>query len=273
MSTNSEDLNRFHQDGYMLKRSLLSMREVEILKAELSPLFNQQSQGRILEKNGMVRSIYGAHMSNSVFSRLVRHPRILQLARRILQAEVYVYQFKINAKIAMTGDVWQWHQDFIFWKKEDGLPRPDVINIAVFLDDVNEFNGPMMIIPRSHIAGMAETASQPDESDNAGQPDWITDLTADLKYSLGLDAVRTLASKNGIVAPKGPPGSVLLFHCNVYHGSNANMSPFDRAMAIITYSSVTNIPGKIEKQRPDFLASRDHAALEPLQDDCLFASL
>jgi ectoine hydroxylase len=35
---------------------------------------------------------------------------------------VYIYQFKINVKAAFGGDVWQWHQDYIFWRNEDGMP-------------------------------------------------------------------------------------------------------------------------------------------------------
>ena len=32
-----------------------------------------------------------------------------------------MHQYKINAKAAFNGDVWQWHQDYGTWAR-DGLP-------------------------------------------------------------------------------------------------------------------------------------------------------
>ena len=47
-----------------------------------------------------------------------------------------MHQFKVNAKAAFDGDVWQWHQDYGTWKRDDEMPEPRAMNIAVFLDDV-----------------------------------------------------------------------------------------------------------------------------------------
>ncbi|MDH8650072.1 phytanoyl-CoA dioxygenase family protein, partial [Klebsiella pneumoniae] len=57
------------------------------------------------------------------------------------------------AKSAFTGDVWQWHQDYGTWKRDDGMPQPLAMNIAVFLDEVMPINGPLMLVPRSQNAG------------------------------------------------------------------------------------------------------------------------
>ena len=61
-----------------------------------------------------------------------------------------MHQFKINGKMAFEGDVWQWHQDYGTWKNDDLMPTERAMNVAIFLDDVNEFNGPLMFIPGSH---------------------------------------------------------------------------------------------------------------------------
>jgi ectoine hydroxylase len=44
-------------------------------------------------------------------------------------------------KHAFGGESWAWHQDYVVWKAADNLPQPRVVNVAVFLDEVNEFNG------------------------------------------------------------------------------------------------------------------------------------
>src|SRR5947199_8251024 len=112
---------------------------------------------------------------------------------QILGGKVYIYQFKINAKAAFGGDVWEWHQDYIFWQKEDGLPTANVVNAVIFLDEVHEFNGPLIFIPGSHKEGVIDVA--PQEALPEGyekNPAWISNLTARLKYSLNADIIANL---------------------------------------------------------------------------------
>jgi len=45
-------------------------------------------------------------------------------------------------QIRLHGDVWQWHQDYGTWKRDDGMPEPRAMNIAIFLDEVMPINGP-----------------------------------------------------------------------------------------------------------------------------------
>jgi ectoine hydroxylase len=180
---------------------------------------------------------------------------------------VYVHQFKINAKAACGGEVWAWHQDYVFWLKEDGMPAPRVTNVMVFLDEVNEFNGPLLLIPGSHREGVVDDEGRPAAA--SGEPAWMANVGAELKYSLKRERVAALARRSGIVAPKGKAGSVLFFDANVFHGSAPNMSPFGRAIVISTYNSVENRPMPRAEPRPEFLAGRDYAALVPVEDDAL----
>ena len=68
-----------------------------------------------------------------------------------------------------------------------------------------------------------------------------------------------LAALNRSVAPTGKPGTVILFDCNLMHGSNGNITPFPRANAFLVYNAVSNRlekPFGVEKARPWFLARR-----------------
>src|SRR5664280_1699171 len=56
--------------------------------------------------------------------------------------------------VAFEGDVWQWHQDYGTWQRDDGMPQPRAMNIAVFLDEVMPINGPLLLIPKSHKQGV-----------------------------------------------------------------------------------------------------------------------
>lgn len=278
MCLTKDEMKLYKEQGYIFLPGLFSQEEVEIMKEQLPQVFAEASPRRILEKQGsIVRSVYGLHRTNEVFERLSKHPRLVQAAMQLLESDVYIYQFKVNAKAALGGDVWEWHQDFIFWQKEDAMLTPRVINAAVLLDDMTEFNGPIFIIPGSHAEGVIDMTARHTNGNGSnghnpynGMPAWISDLTTDLKYSLSKEVIERLVRTKGIVAPKGPAGSVLFFDANIVHASPSNLSPFDRAVAFITYNSVENIPAPVEKPRPDFLVDRQVAPIVPLGDDALF---
>ena len=42
-----------------------------------------------------------------------------------------------------------------YLENDDDMPEARAMNIAIFLDEVNEFNGPLMFIPGSH-AGVVD---------------------------------------------------------------------------------------------------------------------
>lgn len=275
MLLSDEQVRTYEQEGFLFLSNCYTSCEVNALKAELMKVFAEDTPKRVLEKErGIVRSVYGSHTTNEMFNRLSRHPRIVEPVQQLLDSEVYVYQFKINAKAAFGGDVWEWHQDYIFWQKEDGMRSERVASVAIFLDDVNEFNGPMFLIPGSHAEGVIDKSAQPvtevlryQAYENS--PAWISNLTADLKYSLDRETIAHLVDKYGLLAPKGPAGSALFFHSNMVHASSNNISPYDRTVVIVTFNSVENVPIWREKPRPDFLVSRDVAPIVPVRDDAL----
>ena len=51
-------------------------------------------------------------------------------------------------------DYFSTNQDYGTWKRDDEKPKPRVMNIAVFLDDVTAANGPLFFIPGCHKSGM-----------------------------------------------------------------------------------------------------------------------
>lgn len=273
MQLTPDQLNSYDRDGYLFLPDYFSAAEIEVLRSQLPGQFAEESERRVVEKgSGVVRSVYGSHRTNETFRRLARHPRLVEPARQILGSDVYIYQFKINAKIAFLGDVWEWHQDYIFWQREDGVTRPELVTMTVFLDEVNEFNGPLLFVPGSHKEGVLDpprVGGVPEGYEDS--PDWIANLTADLKYSIGKETLTRLVNRTGIVAPKGPAGSALFFHPNVVHGSVPNLSPFDRKIVLVTYNSVLNLPKPQETQRPEFLVGRDFTPVAPLADNALLS--
>lgn len=257
MKLSESQVSEFQEQGYVFLPEIFSADEVGVLKAQLDGIFSQDRPENVREKNGRaVRTTFAAHTFNEAFARLGRHPRLIDPVMQLLDGPVYMHQYKINAKAAFDGDVWQWHQDYGTWARDDLMPEARAMNIALFLDDVSEFNGPLMFIPGSHKAGKLDAGH---DLETTSYPLWTLDN----------ETVARLVDEGGMVAPRGPAGSVLLFHCNLVHCSPANLSPWDRT---IVYLSLCHVDNHIRRfKRPEWIAHRDFAAIEALPDDCLLA--
>jgi len=273
-----DDLRSYGQNGFLVFKHLFSPAELKIIRAELPEVFSEDSARRVLEKNGSVRTVFASHLTNEVFSRFSRLARLVEGAKQLLGNDVYVHQFKINAKVALEGDQWEWHQDYFYWQKEDSMPTPSVLTAVLFVEDVNEFNGPMLIIPGSHLEGVIDIDIDEKYRDNgkgngnaeqSAQPLWAATLTADLKYKINKDILKQLMRKRSIHAVTGPAGTVMFFHGNLFHASTNNLSPWDRLSIFVSYNSVANALGERESPRPEFIAARDFGPIKSIADDAL----
>src|SRR5436309_2782809 len=137
MELTDEQLRSYDELGYVFVAAYFSSKDIARMKGELSTVLTEDSPRRILENDGKtVRSVYGLHKSNEVFNRLSRHPKLLIPTIQLLESSVYIYQFKINIKSAFSGDIWDWHQDYIYWLKEDNMVAPRIVNVAIWLDEL-----------------------------------------------------------------------------------------------------------------------------------------
>ena len=142
------------------------------------------------------------------------------------------------------------------------MPEPHVINAALFLDDVTEFNGPTMFVPGTHKLGMIPSDKSFNRIPEYGR---LAEDAVGSPYSN--ETIDQLVKRHGLVAPKGPAGSVVFFHGCTLHGSAPNMSPWDRTLVFWSPNRTDN---KITAPtRPNFLALQDFDAVEALADDCL----
>jgi ectoine hydroxylase len=248
-------MKEFEESGFLFLPSLFTEEEIAVLNAETPGIFAQHRPENVRESGSdAVRTSFGVHMYNAVFARLARHPRLVEPARQIFGEDVYMHQFKVNAKAAFNGDVWQWHQDFGTWHVADKMPEPRAMNIAIFLDEVSELNGPLMFVPGSHKLGVIDAD--------------LDDVTTSYPlWTINNDTIRKLADRGGIVVPKGPPGSMIMFDSLLVHGSGSNMSPWDRNTVYLSLCAITNHIQRFN--RPAYLALRDFDPIDCLPDDCL----
>jgi ectoine hydroxylase len=247
-------LREFDEQGYLFLPNRFSSDEVAVLRRAADEVYAMNRQEVWRESNGAARTAFAAHTYNEAFRRLGVHPRLIEPVMQILGGPVYMHQYKVNAKAAFDGEVWQWHQDYGTWQRDDDMPEPRAMNIAVFIDPVTAANGPLLFIPKSHKKGVQKAGH---DLATTSYPLWTLDRAT----------VTRLADEGGLVAPTGPAGCMLLFHGNLVHASPPNISPWGR---IIVYLSLCHVENHIRRfNRPEWIAHRDFAPIEALDDDCL----
>jgi ectoine hydroxylase len=252
-----EQASGYARDGYLVVREMFEPSEVAVLTREMTRLeaVNRDSDldSVIREPRGReIRSIFEVHKVSRILGRLARDSRILDVVTALLGSDVYIHQSRLNYKPGFRGKEFYWHSDFETWHVEDGMPGMRAVSVSISLSDNVAANGPLMLVPGSHMKYVSCPGETPEEhfrrslkrQDYGVPPD---EFLAELVDDGGIDTVT------------GPAGSVTFFECNTMHGSNSNISPFPRSNAFLVYNSVKNLPAEpfgATSPRPDFLAER-----------------
>lgn len=264
---NAEQLESYNRDGFIMLENVFDETEVEALLDEVKRMSLDEKIGSMNEAirepdSDAVRSIFRVHQLSDRIAALARDPRLIHVARQILGSEVYIHQSRANLKPGFKGKEFYWHSDFETWHVEDGMPNMRALSCSVLLTDNNEVNGPLMLIPGSHMQFISCQGETPDEhykkslrAQEYGVPDPLS--------------LQLLAEQGGIRQMTGKAGSVVFFDCNAMHGSTGNISPWPRANVFMVYNSVENTlnsPKYGLTPRPEYIATRkDFSPLEPME--------
>ncbi len=254
MKLTSEQLTGFDEQGYLFLPDCFSDEEVAVLRTEAEEIYKSDRKEVWRESSGAPRTAFAAHTYNEAFGILGAHPRLIGPVEQLLGEKLYMHQYKVNAKAPFDGELWQWHQDYGTWARDDGMPEARAMNIAVFIDEVMAINGPLMIIPKSHKHGVFDAGH---DLETTSYPLWTLDK----------ETITKLARDGGIIAPTGKPGAVLMFHGNLVHASPPNISPYPRKIVYLTLCAVSNHITKFTRE--DWIAHRDFTPIEAVADNAL----
>ena len=255
---------KFEREGYLVFDSLFAEDEIAFLQLEAGALLGDpaalDSNTVITESDSNeIRSIFEIHSQSKVMARLAADKRLANVARFLLGDEVYLHQSRLNYKPGFQGKEFYWHSDFETWHVEDGMPRMRALSMSILLSENTPHNGPLMLIPQSHRIFLTCVGETPENH-------YRTSLKRQEYGVPDKDSLAALAHEHGIVAPTGKPGTVIVFDCNLMHGSNGNITPFPRANAFLVYNAVSNRLGSpfgVDMPRPPFIAAREVSAVAP----------
>ncbi|MCS7224802.1 MAG: phytanoyl-CoA dioxygenase family protein [Armatimonadetes bacterium] len=235
----SEDkVAEYRQKGFALGTRVLSDDEVEELRSELDRVIRDYGRTdrpqpvRIVNLSGKAEApvwqIVNIWQASEPFRRLIFHPEIVCAAAQLSGAEeLRVWHDQIQYKPAETGGVNMWHQDSPYWPILQ--PKDSQITAWVALDDVDEENGCMSMVPGSHHWGV--------------QIDFLHTLKDFDQMPSSFDGKVVT-----VVRCPVPKGWVHFHHPLTWHGSHSNRSGRPRRAIAIHYMT--------EQTRYD--ASGDH---------------
>lgn len=258
-------LAHFDQHGFVSLPSFFDADEVRALQTELDAQLawaaSHPDDPRLVREPDAdaLRSIFAVHQTSARFEALSRDPRLIAIARQLLDDDVYLHQTRLNLKPGFDGKEFWWHSDFETWHHEDGMPTMRCFSCVIALSDVTPHNGPVLFLPGSHRTFVGCVGETPDENHQ-------TSLRRQTVGVPSREAIRALSEKHGLVGPTGPAGTVVLFDCNLLHASNGNVTPDPRHHLFFVYSAMENRvvdPPSGRRPRPTHVATREPHVLRP----------
>ncbi|GGS75968.1 ectoine hydroxylase [Streptomyces cinerochromogenes] len=255
-----EQLAAYDAGGYLVLDGLLTPDEVETYRAELQRLGQdpvlRASERVVMEPDSdRVRSVFEVEKVSEVFAKLLFSSRLTDIARQVLDSDVYIHQSRVNYKPGFGGAEFDWHSDFETWHAEDGMPRPRAFSVSIALSENHPFNGPLLVMPGTHKTFIPSVGETPPEFHKESLR--VHRITVG---SPGQEHLTRMAEQHGIEQITGPAGSAVMFDSNLLHGSNGNITPFPRSNIFIVYNSVENTleePFAAPKPRPQHLGNRE----------------
>lgn len=149
-----EELASFVRNGYLVREGLIPREQVERLREALDEVVARDTH---IERGDdrAFGGIFLRHLmyKHTAFLEFLHFQPTLSIARALLGPSVQVRAF--TARVCYPDEPyqetdWHFHQRLI----PDPLPplfaRPNTLDVLLYLDDINELNGPLCLVPSSH---------------------------------------------------------------------------------------------------------------------------
>ncbi|MGR3651427.1 MAG: phytanoyl-CoA dioxygenase family protein [Roseovarius sp.] len=150
------------------------------------------------------------HQRDPYVWELIRNSKMTGVLTDLLGPDTSLLTSKLNTKAPGGGRAVEWHQDWAFYP----ATNDSLLAFGLMLEDVDEANGPLMVIPGTHKGPVLSHQSNGffagaiDPDDPLFEPDKAVTLT-------------------------GKAGDMTVHHVRILHGSAPNMS--DRNRLVLFY--------------------------------------
>jgi len=223
-----QQIANYHRDGYLVVRNFLN-------DEEISKLYKIATNDETLQKHAFDLNDQSGKKTkltlwytpgNDAYGLLTKSHRMVDSVNKLLDGDSAVCHFhsKLMQKESKVGGAWEWHQDYGYWYKNEFLFPGEMMSVMVAITEANKQNGCLQVIKASHKMGRIEHGFT---GEQVGASQHYVDL---------------ILKTNELIYVELLPGDALLFHSNLLHRSEANLSDTARWSLISCYNRSNNIP-------------------------------
>ncbi|MDW3213869.1 MAG: phytanoyl-CoA dioxygenase family protein [Ilumatobacteraceae bacterium] len=224
------DVAAYRQQGYVVVTDVLTTSELGAIRRELADVvakaagLTENDDVYDLEDSHSpasprVRRIKEPHAVMPTVAALVRHPRMIEILTQLIGPDIRFQTSKLNMKSAGDGAAVEWHQDWAFYPHTND----DLVAVGIMLDDVDESNGPLCVLPGSHRGP-------------------THDHHANGFFCGAIDPVATPIDFGSAAKLTGTAGSMTFHHVRAVHGSAPNRSDRSRNLLLFQFAAVDAFP-------------------------------
>lgn len=152
-----DQLDFFHENGYLAGVRIFDERQLEILRAELAELVDPAHPGNKLfyeynsnesaDPSRVLFHALGAWRVMPGFHDLLWNPAFTVPASQLLNGPVRFWHDQLFCKPAQHGGVVAWHQDYSYWTRTQPMEH---LTCWIGLDNATRLNGCLQYVPGSH---------------------------------------------------------------------------------------------------------------------------
>lgn len=150
------------------------------------------------------------HKRDPIYHEVLTRSGVTQVLTDLLGPDTTLITSKLNTKAPGGGAAVEWHQDWAFYP----ATNDSLLAFGLNLEDVDEANGPLMVIPGTHKGPVLSHHN-------------------DGVFCGAIDPQDPLFEMDKAVTLTGRAGSMTVHHVRTLHGSAPNVS--DRARLILFY--------------------------------------
>jgi phytanoyl-CoA hydroxylase len=224
------DVERYNRDGFIVVPNVLSAAEVDSLRKATDELVEKSRA--VSDHNDIydlepghsaalprVRRIKTPDKWHPAYAAMPRHPGIVACLQDLWGPNIRYDLAKLNLKSAGFGSPVEWHQDWAFYPHTND----DLAAVGVMIDDIDEHNGAMMVIPGSHKGP-------------------VYDHHVDGRFCGAIDPTRDGIDFSKAQYCSGKAGSITIHHVRAVHGSAPNTSNRSRRFFLMQFRSADAWP-------------------------------
>ena len=221
----------FFEKGYLVLQDYVPESWLERLRAAMAELLDRS---RALTQSDRVFVLEAGHSADTPRLHRVNSPQdhhpamwefitaplMVDLAADLVGPDVKFHHAKFNVKSEKGTRSFKWHHDIPGWPHTDYSP----VTFGIYVNGCSLEQGPLTVVPGSHNGPLYSMFDGDKFAGSiAGENiSWIT--------------------KERTFAPTGGPGTVLMLHCRLIHGSGVNNTDRPRPLLLPVYSSADSFP-------------------------------